>query len=28
VAWQVFDKVFQPVFLLAVNLLYPGLRYS
>jgi Zn-dependent protease len=28
VAWQVFDKVFQPVFLIAVNLLYPGLRYS
>lgn len=28
VAWQVFDKVFQPVFLLAVNLLYPGMRYG
>jgi len=28
VAWQVFDKVFQPVFLMAVNLLYPGIRYG
>ena len=28
VAWQVFDYVFQPVFLVAVSLLYPGLRYS
>lgn len=28
VAWQVFDYVFEPVFLVAVNLLYPGLRYS
>ena len=28
VAWQVFDQVFQPVFLLAVNLLYPDIRYS
>jgi len=28
VAWQVFDKVFQPVFLMAVNLLYPGMKYG
>ncbi len=28
VAWQVFDKVFEPVFLVAVNLLYPGVRYG
>lgn len=28
VAWQVFDFVFDPLFLLAVNLLYPGLSYS
>jgi Zn-dependent protease len=28
VAWQVFGKVFQPVFLLAVNLLYPGMKYG
>src|SRR5262245_40362653 len=28
VAWQVFGKVFEPVFLLAWDLLYPGLRYS
>ncbi len=28
VAWQVFDYIFDPVFLVAVNLLYPGLRYS
>lgn len=28
VAWQVFDSVFQPVFLLAVNLLYPGVTYG
>jgi Zn-dependent protease len=27
VAWQVFDFVFDPVFLLAVNLLYPGVSY-
>ncbi len=27
VAWQVFDFVFNPVFLLAVNLLYPGASY-
>ncbi len=28
VAWQVFDYVFQPVFLFAVNLVYPGVRYG
>jgi Zn-dependent protease len=28
VAWQVFDFVFNPVFLLAVNLLYPGVSYG
>lgn len=28
IAWQVFDYLFEPVFLVAVNLLYPGLRYS
>jgi Zn-dependent protease len=27
VAWQVFDRIFQPVFLVAVNLLYPGVSY-
>jgi Zn-dependent protease len=27
VAWQVFDFVFDPVFLFAVNLLYPGVSY-
>jgi Zn-dependent protease len=27
VAWQVFDFVFNPVFLVAVNLLYPGASY-
>jgi Zn-dependent protease len=28
VAWRVFDLVFQPLFLLAVNLLYPGVTYG
>ena len=28
VAWQVFDYVFQPVFLFAVNLVYPGVQYG
>jgi Zn-dependent protease len=28
IAWRVFDFVFQPIFLLAVNLLYPGVRYG
>lgn len=28
VAWQVFDFIFDPFFLLAVNLLYPGVSYS
>jgi Zn-dependent protease len=27
VAWQLFDVVFKPVFLLSVNLLYPGVHY-
>jgi Zn-dependent protease len=27
VAWQVFAAVFQPVFLVAVNVLYPGVAY-
>lgn len=27
VAWQVFDYVFDPIFLGAVNLLYPGVTY-
>ncbi len=27
IAWQVFDRIFQPVFLVAVNLLYPGASY-
>ena len=27
VAWQVFGKLFQPLFLIAVNLLYPGQGY-
>lgn len=26
-AWQIFDRVFDPVFLTAVNLLYPGVSY-
>ena len=28
VAWQIFDYVFQPVFIVAVNLLYPGVSYQ
>ena len=28
IAWQVFDKVFQPLFIAAVNLLYPGVSYG
>jgi Zn-dependent protease len=28
VAWRMFDEVFEPVFLVAVNLLYPGVRYG
>jgi Zn-dependent protease len=28
IAWQVLDRVFQPVFLVAVNLLYPGVTYQ
>lgn len=28
VAWQVFAFVYRPIFLFAVNLLYPGLRYG
>lgn len=28
VAWKIFDPIFQPVWLFAVNLLYPGTRYG
>jgi Zn-dependent protease len=28
VAWQLFGTVFRPIFLLAVNLLHPGMSYS
>jgi Zn-dependent protease len=28
VAWQLFGRVYHPVFLFAVNLLYPGMRYG
>lgn len=28
IAWQVFDRIFHPLFLVAVNLLYPGMRYG
>lgn len=28
VAWQLVDRVFQPLFLLTVNLLYPGVHYG
>jgi Zn-dependent protease len=28
VAWQLFGTVFRPIFLLAVNLLYPGASYG
>lgn len=28
IAWQVFPYIFRPVFSIAVNLLYPGLRYG
>jgi Zn-dependent protease len=28
VAWQVFDHVFRPVWLVVVNLLYPGVTYG
>ncbi|MDH3497271.1 MAG: site-2 protease family protein [Gemmatimonadota bacterium] len=28
IAWQVFDQIFNPLFLLVVNLLYPGVRYG
>jgi len=27
-AWRVFDAVFQPMFMFAVNLLFPGVRYG
>jgi hypothetical protein len=27
-AWKLFDFVFQPVFLFAVNLLHPGSHYG
>ena len=28
VAWQVFNPIFRPVFILSLNLLYPGSHYS
>jgi len=28
VAWQLFGYVFRPVFLIAVNLLHPGMNYG
>ena len=28
IAWQVFDVVFNPVFLFAVNIIYPGVHYG
>ncbi len=28
IAWQVFDQIFNPLFLLAVNVLYPGVGYG
>jgi Zn-dependent protease len=28
VAWQLFDVVWQPIFLFAVNLVYPGVTYG
>jgi Zn-dependent protease len=28
IAWNLFDRVFSPIFLLAVNLLYPGMQYG
>lgn len=27
-AWQVFDKLFDPIFTIAISLLYPGVSYS
>jgi len=27
-AWQVFDRVFDPIFTCAISLLYPGVSYS
>ena len=27
-AWQVFDVIFDPIFLVVVNLIYPGVTYS
>jgi Zn-dependent protease len=28
IAWQVFDFIFSPIHLLAINLLYPGAHYG
>jgi hypothetical protein len=28
VAWKLFDFVFEPVFVAAVSLIYPGVRYG
>ena len=27
-AWQLFDVVFSPIFLAAINLIYPGVSYG
>jgi hypothetical protein len=27
-AWYLFDKVFDPIFSIALNVLYPGLGYN
>jgi hypothetical protein len=28
IAWQVFDRLFDPIFTFAISLLYPGVSYS
>lgn len=28
IAWQLFDRIINPIFLFVVNLLYPGVRYG
>ncbi len=28
IAWQIFDRVFSPIFLFAINALYPGMGYG
>jgi hypothetical protein len=27
-AWKIFDVLFRPIFILALNLLYPGAHYQ